>query len=124
MKNLFLTFLAILNITTMTFAQDISTTAFAQSNAELKASKENGKYLFVLPAGLIKEDVEKNAMYYVHYFTVEYSEKSSEAKITLISNDEKSRHVIKRYLIANGVRYMKVDGSTISLDDFFVKYIQ
>lgn len=124
MKNLFLSFLAILSISTMTFAQDISNTAAAQTKTELAASKESGNYLFILPAGLSAETVAKNSTYYVHYFTVEYTEKTSEAKITMTSNDEKGRHVIMRFLTANGVRFVKVDGTTISTEDFFVKYIQ
>lgn len=108
----------------MTFAQDISNTATAQTKTELAASKESGNYLFVLPAGLSAETVAKNSTYYVHYFTVEYTEKTSEAKITMTSNDEKGRHVIMRFLTANGVRFVKVDGATISTEDFFVKYIQ
>lgn len=123
MKNLFITIIAILNLSTLTFAQEKTNTAASQSKSELQASKESGTYTFVLPEGLSAEDAVKNAMYYIHYFSVEYNEKLHTAEIEMISNDAKSRNVIKRYLTACGVRYVKVDSETLSLDEFFNRYI-
>lgn len=123
MKTLVLSFLAILSLSTMTYAQDVTNTAIAQSKTELLASKESGKYTFVLPEILSAEDAEKNAKYYIHYFSVDYNDMLHEAKIEMISNDSKSRNVIIRYLTACGVRFMKVGDETMTLDKFFSQYI-
>lgn len=126
MKTLFFSLLAVLSLSSTLFAQEMTSlnTAIAQSQADLLSSKESGNYLFVLPGSLSSEEVSSNAKYYVHYFTVEYSDKTKEAKIKMISNDEKSRHVIMRFLTACGSRYVKVGDSSMSLEDFFVKYVQ
>lgn len=124
MKTIFLSFITFLSISTFSFGQDASNIATAQTKNELVSSKESGNYVFILPAGLSVDDVNKNAKYYVHYFTVEYLEKTNQANITMITNDDKSRHVIMRFLTACGVRYVMVDGNTVSLEDFFVNFVQ
>lgn len=107
----------------MALAQETSNTVTAQSKTELLASKESGNYTFTLPDGITPEEVSKNAKYYVHYFTVEYIEKSNQAKLTMISNDEKGRHVIVRFLTACGAQHVIVDGKSMSIEDFFNNYL-
>jgi len=124
MKNLFLSFLAFVSISTFTYAQETANTASAQSKTEVAASKESGNFKFILPSGLTSEDVTNNAKYYVHYFSVNYSDKTQEANISMVTNDDKSRYVIMRFLTACGVRYVKMDGATMSLEDFFSNHIK
>lgn len=124
MKTLFLSFLAVVSIAVMSFAQEVSNTATAQSKTELLASKESGNYSFILPGVLTSEEVAKNSSYYVHYFTVTYTEKSHEALVKLISNDEKSRHVVVRFLTVCGVQNVAVEGKTMSLEEFFLNFMK
>jgi hypothetical protein len=124
MKTIFLAILAIFCISTLSFSQETSVSAVAQSSTELVASKKTGSYTFVLPAGLSQEQVAKNALYYDVYFTVEYSEKTSVAKIKLIDNNEIGRRVITRFLLVNGAQSVKVDGKTESMDVFFTNHLK
>lgn len=124
MRTLFLSFIAIVGFSAISFSQISSTVAVAQSKTELASSKETGKYLFVLPSGLTSEEVAKNAKYYTLYFTVDYNQANSEAKISMITNDEKSRHVVIRFLSACGVQTIRMDGSTISTEEFFLTYMK
>jgi uncharacterized cupredoxin-like copper-binding protein len=124
MRTLFLTCIAFIGLSTMSFAQETESTATAQSKSELVSSKESGNYLFVLPAGKTAEEINKNAKYYVHYFTVDFNENTSEAKIKMISNDEKSRHVVIRFLTASGVQHVIVDGKSMLTEDFFNNYMK
>jgi type II secretory pathway component PulK len=123
MKTLFLTLVAAIFSTTLSFAQENST-ASAQTKTELAASKESGKYLLVLPAGISAEQVNKSSKYYTHYFTVEFNESSREAKITMVSNDEMGRHVIVRFLASCGVQNVIVEGKTYLNEDFFLNYLK
>lgn len=124
MRTLFLSFIAIIGFSAISFSQLASTVASAQTKTELATSKETGKYLFVLPSGLTTEEVTKNAKYYTLYFTVDFNQTSSEAKINMIANDEKSRHVVIRFFSACGVQSVKVDGNTISTEEFFLTYMK
>jgi hypothetical protein len=124
MKTICLAILAIFCISTQTFSQETSVFAVAQSSKELTTSKQTGSYTFVLPAGLSQDQVAKNALYYDVYFTVEYSEKTSVAKIKLIKNNEISRLVITRFLLVNGAQSVKVDGKIVSMDVFFTKHLK
>lgn len=124
MRTLFLTFLAFITLSSLSFAQESIKFATAQSKADLAISKESGIYVFVLPKGITQEEVIKNSKYYLHYFTVEFSEKTNEAKIVMVSNDEKSRHVIIRFLTACGAQNIIVDGRTMPNEEFFVTFIK
>lgn len=124
MKTICLAILAIFSISTLASAQETSVSAVAQSSQELTASKKTGSYTFVLPAGLSQEQVAKNALYYDVYFTVDYSEKTSVAKIKLIENNEINRRIITRFLLVNGAQSVKVDGKTESMDMFFTNHLK
>lgn len=123
MKTLVLSLFTFIFATSVSFAQE-NATAFAQKATELLSSKESGKYLFVMPADLTEEQVSKSAKYYTHYFTVEFNESSKEANISMVINDDKSRHVIVRFLIACGVQNVTVDGKMYTNEDFFNTYMK
>lgn len=123
MKTLFVSLIAFFFATTLSFAQENST-AVAQKATELVSSKETGKYTFVMPADLTADQVAKNAKYYTHYFTVDFNESSKEAKVTMVINDEKSRHVVVRFLTACGVQNVSVDGKMYSNEDFFNAFLK
>jgi hypothetical protein len=123
MRTLFLSVLTVVSMVTMSYAQEINT-ATAQSKTELISSKETGNYSFILGNKLTADEVAKNAQYYVHYFTVVYSEKTNEAKITMVTNDDKNRHVVVRFLTACGIQNVIVDGRTLSTDEFFINFMK
>jgi hypothetical protein len=123
MRTLFLSVLTVVSMASVSFSQEINS-ASAQSKTELVSSKETGNYSFILGNKLTAEEVAKNAQYYVHYFTVVYSEKTNEAKITMVTNDEKNRHVVIRFLTACGIQNVIVDGRTLSTDEFFINFMK
>ena len=123
MKTIFVSLIAFFFATTLSFGQENSTAA-AQKATELVSSKETGKYLFVMPAELTADQVAKSAKYYTHYFTVDFNETSKEAKVTMVINDDKSRHVVMRFLTACGVQNVTVDGKMYSNEDFFNAFMK
>ena len=123
MKKLLYTLIVLLGLGSIAFGQDKREVAHSKKS-ELVRSKDSGKYKFVLSSDLSKEEVDKNAKYYTHYFTVRFDEVSHEVSLDLIENEAKSRLVISRFLTACGVNYIKVDQENVSLGDFTERYLK
>ena len=102
-------------------AQDAK--AKVESAAKFSAEKAKGNFNFQLPATATTEAVNKAAGYYKQYFTVVYNDKTKNAKITMIENDSRGRHVIVRFLVSNGVREISMDGKDYSIDDFWSQHM-
>ena len=124
MKKLLFTLLALVSISTMTFAQTSSDIAVTKGSNALVASKADGKFVFKLPSNLTAEDVEQNSKYYTHYFSVSFDAGSHDATVTMNENTEKNRYVIARFLSANGIKFLSVDGENVALYDFIDKYLK
>ncbi len=124
MKTLFYTLLMVFGLGSVSLAQDSNGIAVAPTKSEIAKGKESGSFKFVMPEGTTAEDVAQSAKYYTHYFTVDYDNASRSAKIKMVSNDEKSRSVIVRFLVSNNVQTVDVEGSMVSVYDFFEKYLK
>lgn len=124
MKTIFFSVLMLLGTSSLTFAQDANEVAKSQTKTEIQAGKTSGQFVFTMPESLSKEDVLENAKYYTHYFTVEFDASSHEAKLKMVQNDEKGRMVIVRFLNANGIQFMNVEGTVMSVSDFFDKILK
>ncbi|MEN9998144.1 MAG: hypothetical protein RI922_1134 [Bacteroidota bacterium] len=124
MKTFFLSLIAVIGLSTVSFAQDASNSATAQSKTQLSAAKESGVYTFVMPSTLTAEEVTKNSKYYVHYFTTEFNETSKVVKLKMVANDELGRRVITRFLASCGVQNVVVDGNSMITEDFFNTYLK
>ena len=91
----------VLSITAL--GQDENKIAHTKGRTDIIQSKETGIYSFILPDSITSSDVERNNEYYTNYFKVEFNELTNEAIIKLMKNDEKSRHVICRFLLASSL---------------------
>ncbi len=105
------------------FAQMRSDVAQAQDVPALTESKTNGVYIFIMP-DRSAEDIEKGAKYYTHYFTVSFDDDTDKATITLSENDERSRMVLSRFLIASGFRYVQVGEEKMEVSNFAGKFLR
>ncbi|TNF47709.1 MAG: hypothetical protein EP305_07110 [Bacteroidetes bacterium] len=124
MKNIFFALVSILTLSLTSYAQEHSGVVVASSKTELAASKENGKYVFQFPEGISSESVEQTTKYYTHYFTVQYDGSSRKAIVTMVTNDEKSRSVIGRFFVANGIDNVNVEGTSMAVGEFFENYLK
>lgn len=124
MKTFFYSLLMVFGLGSVAVAQDNNGIAVGPSKTELAKGKESGSYKFILPEGANADEVAQSAKYYTHYFTVNYEASSRAAKISMVSNDEKSRSVIVRFLVSNGVQYVNIDGTMVSTNDLFEKYLK
>ena len=122
MKKLMYTLFVLVGLTSFSFAQQ--NTAVSQGAKALELSKTSGEYVFTLPSNLTNREVQDNAKYYTHYFTVDFNEESHEAKIKMIENTSKSRFVIARFLTACKVSEVKVDSEMVKITPFLNDYLK
>jgi hypothetical protein len=106
------------------FSQQGKKEAISLGKEELVQAKNVGIYTFTLPEGNTPEKVSENAKYYTMYFKVKYNADSREAALNMVSNDEKSRHVICRFLVASGVDKVLVDGKAFQIEEYFQSYLK
>ena len=104
------------------YAQE--TVASVVSKAAFLEGKTTGKFKITLPAGSVKEEVEKSASYYVHNFTVNFDNASKVAEVNMVTNDERSRQIIVRFLSACGVQQINVEGTIVDLYPFYESYLK
>ncbi len=124
MNKLFLTAVLFLVLSITAIGQENSGIAVSKGTVELAKSKTSGVYHFTLPKGTTSASVEEKAKYYLLYFKVTFVEATSEATITMVTNDEKSRHVICRFLTSSNANHVTVDGKEITLDELYTTYLK
>ncbi|MBL1280653.1 MAG: hypothetical protein COA33_010285 [Fluviicola sp.] len=124
MKKLLFTLIAVLTLTVTGFSQDVEKIAITEGKAELAKSKVSGEYTYTLPTHVTEEYVKKVSKYYVSYFTIAFDASTQEAVVTMNSEAEKGEMVMGRFLSSCGVRELKVDESTITLDEFMRTYLK
>jgi hypothetical protein len=106
------------------FSQQGKKEAISLGKEELVQAKNVGIYTFTLPEGNTPEKVSENAKYYTMYFKVKYDADKREASLNMVANDEKSRHVICRFLVASGVDKVIVDGKAFQIEEYFQTYLK
>ena len=124
MKTFYFIAVLFIGLSISAHCQDASNLALVKSKLEILKSKENGSYVFTLPKGTTKEKVEQSAKYYTIYFNVIFDEKTFEAKINMITNDEKSRHVICRFLVSNEIEIINMEGQEFVVEEFYKQYMK
>jgi hypothetical protein len=124
MKTFYFIAVLFIGLSITAHSQDVSNLAIVKSKLEILKSKENGCYVFTLPKGTTKEKVEQSAKYYTIYFNVIFDEKTLEAKINMITNDEKSRHVICRFLASNEIEIINMEGQEFVIEEFYKQYMK
>ncbi len=106
------------------FSQQGKKEAISLGKEDLVQAKTLGIFTFTLPEGNTPEKVSENAKYYTMYFKVKYDADKREASLNMVTNDEKSRHVICRFLVASGVDKVLVDGKAVQVEEYFQTYLK
>lgn len=105
----------------ISFAQN---TATVKSSSQLTSIKSSGSGEITLPSNLTLEDVQKRAKYYTKYFVVDFNQETHVALIKMVENDAQARNIIVRFLAACDVKDVNVEGTIVSRDDLFAKYLK
>lgn len=119
----FLISISLLFISAFVNAQT-SNTAFCDSKSKLVKGIEVGLIEIKLPDAVTKSEVEKYAEYYKTAFTVDFNEKSHIVNIKMIENNSSNRRIILRFLGANQVHNVTVEGSSFLMNDFYETFLK
>lgn len=111
-------------VTGFSFSQDKIFEAKVTNPKKLESFKTSGELSFTFPSSTTKENIEKTAKYYTQFFTVTFDEKKSEVLIKMVNNDEKSRHIINRFLIANKISQVNLDGQLFKVEAFYETHLK
>jgi len=107
----------------ISFAQTANT-ASCPSSKNLKEGVASGKIEVTLPNQLTPEDVVSYAKYYEPFFYVDFNSKNHVATFQMVTNTPDSRRVILRFLSANQIQTVVVDGKSYQLQDFYQNFLE
>ncbi|MEY3843588.1 MAG: hypothetical protein RL293_10 [Bacteroidota bacterium] len=107
----------------ISFAQTANT-ASCPSSKNLKEGVASGKIEVTLPNQLSPEDVATFAKYYEPFFFVDFNSKNHVATFQMVNNTSDSRRVILRFLSANQIQTVLVDGKSYQLQDFYQNFLE
>ena len=122
--NFLFTTVFFLGISFFGFNQEYQNIAFIKSKNEFIESKQNGDFNFIMPNATSSSSIEQNSKYYTIYFTVKFDEINHQVTISMITNDEKSRHIICRFLASSGIEKINLDGKNHLLEEFYQLYLK
>ena len=106
-----------------TFAQTANSASCASSK-QLKEGISAGKIEIILPSQLTAEEVASYGKYYEPFFYVDLNAKNHTATFQMVSNTSESRLVILRFLSANQIQNVIVDGKSFLLQDFYQNFLE
>ena len=95
-----------------------------KGKSELIQGKKDGKFSFILSEVYTENEVEQNSSYYKLYFSVSFDVNTHEAIISMKTNDEKSRHIISRFLTSFGIEYIKSDDTLYRIEEFYNAFLK
>ena len=108
---------------TLLNAQNLNT-AICNSKESLVKGVETGLIEITLPETVKKEEIEKYATYYTNAFVVNFNEKTHVASIKMVENTSLNRRVILRFLAANQVQNVAVEGKSFLMNDFYENFLK
>jgi hypothetical protein len=104
------------------FGQEKIATISSADN--FRTENQKGLYQFTLDAGITGKDVALSAEYYTMYFTVDFNEKNHQAIITMKDKEDRSKHIICRFLISLGVQDVQFNSVAYPVEDFYTKFLR
>jgi hypothetical protein len=107
----------------ISFAQTANS-ATCSSVKNLKEGVSKGKIELTLPSQLSPEDVASYAKYYEPFFLVDYNSKNHVATFQMVSNTVEARRVILRFLGANQIQTVIIEGKSYQLQDFYQNFLE
>lgn len=107
----------------ISFAQTAKT-ASCSSLSKLKEGVISGKIELTLPSQMSAEEVASYAKYYEPFFNVDFNSMNHVATFQMVSNTADSRRVILRFLSANQIQSVVVDGKSYFLQDFYQSFLE
>ncbi len=98
--------------------------AHISSSDNLASENKKGLYQFTLPEGVTAKEVALSSEYYTLYFSVAFTEENHQAVITMKDSDDRSKHIICRFLVSLGVEEVQFNAAKYPVEDFYQKFIK
>lgn len=99
-------------------------TVVCNSRANLISGVESGSIDITFPETISRDEVENYAGYYKNAFTVTFNEKSHVVNFKMVDNTSSNRLIILRYLSANQVQNVIVEGKSFMIYDFYENFLK
>lgn len=109
--------------TFISFAQG-NLTAECGTKLSMVQGKDAGKIKMKLPASISEVDVKNYASYYEKMFTIDFNTTTHEIIFNMVVNDANNRRVILRFLSANQIQSVIVEGRVYAINDFYEAYLK
>lgn len=104
-------------------AQDANK-AICNSKAKLTKGVESGEIEMTLSEAVTKENVEKYASYYKNIFSTVFNEATHTINIKMLENTSSNRRIIIRFLSANQIQNIIVEGQSFPINDFYENFLK
>ena len=105
------------------FSQAANTASCSSLN-NLKEGVASGRIEVILPSHLSPEEVASFAKYYEPFFYVDFNSKNHVATFQMVSNTSDARRVIIRFLAANQIQTVTIEGKSYPLQDFYQNFLE
>lgn len=102
----------------------VGNTASCTSVKNLKEGVSSGNIEVTLPSQLTPEEVASFAKYYEPFFNVDFNSKNHVATFQMVSNTSDARRVIIRFLAANQIQTVIIEGKSYPLQDFYQNFLE
>ena len=99
-------------------------TASCTSVKNLKEGVSSGHIEVTLPSHLTPDEVASYAKYYEPFFLVDFNVKNHVATFQMVSNTSDARRVIIRFLAANQIQTVTIEGKSYQLQDFYQNFLE
>lgn len=97
--------------------------ASSPQKSKIASAVSAGEFVFGIPSEITTQQVKESAEYYTLYFTVEHLAKSNQVRITMKENTPKARHIICRFFVSLGVREILIDGTVMSVEEYYQEFL-
>jgi hypothetical protein len=123
MKKLFVLSLMVLGLGAFSFAQEITQVRFDMSSADLKKALNAGEITFFFNKSADADAIKTSTQYYTNYFSVNHDKASGKCVLKL-TQDDKAKLVVSRFLQTNGITEVLIEGKAITIQDFVAEYLR
>jgi regulatory protein YycI of two-component signal transduction system YycFG len=123
MKKVVFILVALFMVSAYSYAQQANQVLIQVGKESIKEKINAGSLEVFFNVNKDATEIRTNANYYVSYFKVNYDDKTGRAMITFIDQSQMARKVVERFLIANQITEVIVDGKPMPVQNFMDQFL-
>jgi hypothetical protein len=98
--------------------------AISETPKQLVESKTSGTYTFTMGSDITPDKIDEVSKYYTENLKISFDLITNKTIVKLLNNDEQSRMIIGRFLIAAGASNVHIGDEIITVGAFMEKYLK